>query len=255
MTSTHPLDAPVRTSLDGAHAGFSLRHGTAARYDPEISPFLALGEAGSADDWADLAALLGPGGSGALFDPPPLPGGWLRLRTYDALQMVATAVTAVPPYAAGDPVAAPVTQLGPDDLPDVVDLVHRTEPGPFESRTPELGRYQGVRVEGRLVALAGERMHPPGWTEVSAVCTDPAYRGRGLARRVVAAVAGGIVARGEGAFLHVMSDNRAAVRSYEHVGFTVRRSLPIVVVRAPRAPRAPRGPAAGGGGSRARVPD
>ena len=87
-----------------------------------------------------------------------------------------------------DPARFPIVTLGLDDVPDMLDLVDRTEPGPFTPKTIELGTYLGVRVDGALIAMAGERMRPPGYTEVSAVCTDPAFRGQGLAAYLVDAV-------------------------------------------------------------------
>jgi predicted GNAT family acetyltransferase len=117
----------------------------------------------------------------------------------------------------------------------MLDLVARTEPGPFRKRTIELGTYLGIRRDGRLIAMAGERLHPPGWTEISAVCTDPGYRGHGLATRLVRAVAAGIRARGETPFLHAAADNTYAIRMYERLGFTLRRTTTFRAVRIPAA--------------------
>jgi predicted GNAT family acetyltransferase len=118
------------------------------------------------------------------------------------------------------------------DVPEVLDLVTRTKPGPFLPRTIEFGRYLGIRRNGRLVSMAGERMRGPGWTEISAVCTDDAYRGQGLAARVVRAVAAGIAGRGETALLHVDRKNSSAIRFYENLGFTVRAEMDFVLLEA-----------------------
>ncbi|WP_408996793.1 GNAT family N-acetyltransferase, partial [Streptomyces scabiei] len=139
---------------------------------------------------------------------------------------------------------------GPADVPEILDLVARTAPGPFLKRTVELGTCLGIRDRGRLIAMAGERsemgvppaggwgrIHPPGWTEISAVCTDPHHRGRGLATRLVRAVAAGIRDRGETPFLHAAADNVTAIRLYESIGFTLRRRSTTVAVRSPGAPR------------------
>ena len=99
-----------------------------------------------------------------------------------------------------------------------------------------MGTYLGIRHRGRLIALAGERLHPPGWTEISAVCTDPAYRGRGLATRLVRAVAAGIKERDEWPFLHAAADNTNAIRLYESIGFTLRRRTVFSLVRTPESP-------------------
>ena len=111
-------------------------------------------------------------------------------------------------------------------------LVERTRPGPFLPRTIELGTYLGVRDDGVLVAMAGERLHPPGWTEISAVCTDPAARGRGLATRLVRALVHGIRARGEQPFLHAAADN-PAIGLYESLGFRHRRGVTFAAARVP----------------------
>lgn len=122
--------------------------------------------------------------------------------------------------AAADPEALVLTA---DDVPDMLDLVARTRPGPFRPRTVELGTYLGIRRGGALIAMAGERLHPPGWTEISAVCTEPAHRGQGLATRLIRAVAAGIRARGETPFLHTAASNTTAIRLYESIGFHRRR--------------------------------
>nr|WP_198423905.1 GNAT family N-acetyltransferase [Microlunatus antarcticus] len=113
-----------------------------------------------------------------------------------------------------------------------MDLVARTEPGPFRPRTYELGTYLGLRHDGRLVALAGERLHPTGWTEISAVCTDPAYRRRGLASRLVRGVAHLVRERGETPFLHTGAANTRAIELYLAMGFELRREVEFASFRA-----------------------
>jgi predicted GNAT family acetyltransferase len=112
----------------------------------------------------------------------------------------------------------------------MLELVARTEPGPFLTRTIELGDYLGVRRDGALAAMAGERFRPEGWTEISAVCTAPEHRGEGLASRLVGALVAGIERRLEGAFLHVLATNTAAIRLYEQLGFRISRTPRIAVV-------------------------
>ena len=117
------------------------------------------------------------------------------------------------------------------DVPEMTALVERTKPGPFLPRTIELGTYLGIRDgDGALIAMAGERMHPVGWTEISAVCTAPEARGRGLASRLIRAVAHGIRTRGEIPFLHTSDDNPAR-RLYDAMGFTLTSTVPLEVVR------------------------
>ena len=125
--------------------------------------------------------------------------------------------------------------LGPADVPDMLALVERAQPGPFRPETIRMGTYLGIRRHGRLVAMAGERLHPPGWTEISAVCTDPEHRRRGLGKRLVRAVAGGIRERGETPFLHAAATNVTAIRLYESLGFRLRRTSTFGAVQVPVA--------------------
>jgi ribosomal protein S18 acetylase RimI-like enzyme len=127
----------------------------------------------------------------------------------------------------------PLLTLGPDDVDDMLDLVARTRPGPFLRRTIVLGTYLGYRQDsGKLVALAGERLHVDGYTELSAVCTDPDARGRGIATALMQELVTRIAARGETAFLHVASENDTARSLYETLGFTVRRTIEFAGLRA-----------------------
>jgi predicted GNAT family acetyltransferase len=115
-----------------------------------------------------------------------------------------------------------VEQLSIADVDEMLALTELTKPGPFGKRTPELGTYLGIRDGGRLVAMAGERLRLPGFTEVSAVCTHPEYQGRGFARMLISAVVRQITERGETPFLHVAQVNTRAIRVYEELGFKTR---------------------------------
>ncbi|MGW4668758.1 GNAT family N-acetyltransferase [Streptosporangium sandarakinum] len=115
----------------------------------------------------------------------------------------------------------------------MLDLVARTQPGPFWPRTCELGTYLGVRDNGTLVAMAGERLRPPGWTEISAVCTAPEARGQGHAARLVSALVARIAARGERPFLHVAGTNTGAIALYERLGFETRTPVTFRGFRTP----------------------
>lgn len=225
-STPHPLDNPAWSSLSGPHSSFAERVGRAARYPSDVAAFTALADPADPAAWADLASLLGPGAeavvTGASTDPPP---GWQAVEHVAGVQLVDTSLRAEP-----DPQAV---RLGQADADEILDLVARTRPGPFRQRTVTLGTYLGIRHEGRLVALAGERLHPPGWTEISAVCTDPAHRGRGLATRLVRAVAAGIRERGETPFLHTAASNTSAIRLYESLGFTLRKRTTFLAVRTP----------------------
>jgi ribosomal protein S18 acetylase RimI-like enzyme len=219
------LDHPAWASLTGPHARFAETVGRAARYPSDVSPFAAIAP-DSDDGWADLARLVGAGGGFALAgEDRPLPAGWEVRWKGVGLQMVDTGLRAEPDEAAVALTAA--------DVPEMMDLIARTRPGPFLERTIELGTYIGLRRGGALVAMAGERLRPPGWTEISAVCTDPSMRGQGLAARLIRALVVGVRARGDTAFLHVVGTNVTAIRLYEWMGFAVRREVTFQSVRAP----------------------
>ncbi|MGW0787874.1 GNAT family N-acetyltransferase [Streptomyces sp. NPDC002911] len=226
LEASHPLDNPVHSSLTGPHAHFAEGRGRILRYRPDVTPWLALPDAPDAQDWADVAALAGPGAPVTLtaFREPP-PAGWEIVFQAEGVQMVDDTVDSAP-----DPEALP---LGPADVPEMLDLVERTRPGPFLPRTVELGTYLGIRRSGVLVAMAGERLHPVGWTEISGVCTDGSVRGQGLATRLIRAVAHGIRERGETPFLHAAASNTSAIRLYESLGFTLRRETAFMSALVP----------------------
>lgn len=226
MIADRGLDHPAWTSLQGAHKQFAQTHGDAARYQPDVAPFVAVSDTPGSNVWADLFALMGAGGTATLIDPPqPWPAGWEVVGTGQGVQMVEESVVGVHD--------AETVELVATDVPEMLDLVARTKPGPFLPRTIELGRYLGIRRDGRLVAMAGERVQPPGWTEISAVCTDEAYRGQGLGARLVRAVAAGIHDRGDRAFLHAHATNASAIRLYESLGFVLRRTRTFTTVQLP----------------------
>lgn len=224
----HPLDNPVLSSLTGPHARFAERRGNVLRYPVDVCPFVAMPGEPDEVDWANAAGLVGPGGLlplAGLRVPPP--AGWEVAARGEGVQMTGESLAV-----AADPEAV---VLGSPDVPEMLELIRRAKPGPFLPRTFLLGTYLGIRQDGALVAMAGERLHPAGWTEISAVCTDEAWRGRGLATRLVRAVGAGIRARGETPFLHAAATNSTAIRLYEQLGFRHRRTTVFGAVRVPEA--------------------
>jgi ribosomal protein S18 acetylase RimI-like enzyme len=215
--------------LSGAHARFAVWSGRIARYDREVAGFIGHPLELDERDWADLAALVGPSTEVSLRGAHVPPSGWEVLGQMGSVQLDGSAFEVAP-----DP---DVVVLGAEDVPQMLDLVERTKPGPFRVRTIEMGTYLGLLDDGRLVALAGERMHPAGWTEISAVCTDPRFRKRGFSTRLVRAVGYGIRARGEIPFLHARADNAPAIRLYESLGFTLRKRSVLTLARTPDDPR------------------
>jgi len=224
-----PLDNPVYAALSGPHAGFAQRQGRVLRYAADVAPFLALPSDASDSDWQDAIALLPPGAMAAIGgDGLAVPESFTVVMTFELLQMVGEDVDG-----ARDPEAV---TLDAADVPEMLELVAVTEPGPFLARTVELGKYIGIRRDGALVAMAGERMRLDGWTEISAVSTAPAYRGQGLASRLVRALVADIQGRSEHVFLHVMVSNTSAIRVYEELGFRVRGRRTLSVVLRPETP-------------------
>jgi ribosomal protein S18 acetylase RimI-like enzyme len=221
----HVLDNPVWAALTGPHAHLAETAGRAARYPAEVSPFHGLADPDDPRAWADLAALAGPGNEVFVACMPDPPEGWEVVAGAQGVQMLGTSLRAEP--------AAEAVPLGPGDIPEMLELVSLTEPGPFAPRTAELGLYLGIHHEGRLIAMAGERLRAPGWTEISAVCTHPAHRGKGLAGRLIRAVAVGIRERGEMPYLHAAAANTGAIRLYESLGFTLRSHPTFRVLRTP----------------------
>ncbi|WP_300682260.1 GNAT family N-acetyltransferase [Nocardioides sp.] len=228
------LDNPAWHALTGPHQRFAQSRGAARRYQPEVSFASALAAPWDPTDpgWSDLADLAGPGQvvtlTGAQITPPR---GWDVIETGQGYQMVDIAVDAAP-----DPEAV---ALGAADVPAILDLIARTKPGPFLPRTIELGGYLGLRRDGELIAIAGERMHPAGWTEISAVATDERYRGQGLAGRLVRAVAHAIRERGDHPLLHAAQTNINAVRLYEALGFKTRIHTTFALLRTPTSQTGP----------------
>jgi ribosomal protein S18 acetylase RimI-like enzyme len=222
----HPLDNPARAGLLGPHRHLAQRRGDVVRYPGDVSPFIGFPDRPDEAAWQDLAALLGPGSiAGIPGLVGPLPADWEVVTDIPGVQLIDVGLRAAPDHEA--------VPLGPADVPQMLALVARTEPGPFLPRTVAMGDYLGIRRGGALIAMAGERLHPPGWTEISAVCTDAEFRGQGLGTRLVRAVADGIKRRGETPFLHAAASNVTAIRLYESLGFRLRRRTEFRGVRVP----------------------
>lgn len=125
---------------------------------------------------------------------------------------------------------AEIRQLTANDAPAMVALAKLTEPGPFHLRTIELGIFYGVFHGETLVAMAGQRLSPPGFVEVSAVCTHPDARGHGYAPLLMSTVMDEIIARGKTPMLHSLASNEAALAIYRRLGFTFRRNLNLAIL-------------------------
>ena len=223
------LDNPIWNALSTRQSQFAEGDDFAQRFQPEIGPLAGLPEQ-STEAYQSLGRLFKPGEPAVLFleEEPRLPQGWNLLKHDSLVQMICPN----PPQgsAFGKATGTHWESLGAEDVPAMLELTALTEPGPFRPRTFELGGFVGVRQGDRLAAIAGQRVAPPGFTEVSAVCTHPEFRGRGYAQLLVAAVARATHERGDIPFLTSYTHNTNAIRVYEAVGFVARRTLHLAVI-------------------------
>lgn len=223
--STHALDDVVWNTLRTRQRHFALGDERALRYPSAVTAFGALADR-SAASYDALRALIEAEGPVALVAAGEIvpPAGFSVVRRGTLVQMVRAGSDD------GDGHELPHVTLGTEDVPEMLALTAATQPGPFGSRTVELGGYIGIRDEGRLVAMAGERMKLDGFTEISAVCVDESARGRGYAAGLMKQVIAKIRARGETPFLHVFTSNHAAITLYHALGFVERRALHLTVL-------------------------
>jgi predicted GNAT family acetyltransferase len=224
--TAHPLDRVVWNSFTTRQAGVALRDGGALRVDPDFGLFAATADH-APETLAALSRMIhahgGEVGVVERFDPPAVPETQITKRAV-LNQMIAVDL------AAPKPVAFQIEPLSDADGPQMLALATLTAPGPFFSRTHQLGAFVGVKIDGQLVAMAGERMQPEGFTEVSGVCAHPDHRGKGYAARLMLHVAHKIVARGETPFLHSFADNTGAIALYEALGFRFRCEQVLTVL-------------------------
>jgi predicted GNAT family acetyltransferase len=224
---SHPLDRPIWASLTTRQATLAKGGPHAFRFDPDYAMFAAVADDTEAS-MAGLADLVRSYGETALVEAQPLcaPAGLTVVSQAICHQMIAR--RPVPPGR----LDFEVVDLTEADAPQMYDLATLTRPGPYFRRTHQLGDFVGVKADGRLIAMAGERLKPDGFTEVSGVCTHPEARGRGYAGALMRIVAARIVARGDTPFLHVYATNRGAIALYETLGFELRQPLTMTVLSA-----------------------
>ena len=219
------LDRPVWHALTGRQSRLARAGGAAVRIDPAYGPFAAACDTNPAGLGALTATLAGSDDAIALVEAEawPIPPGARISATGELLQMVCEAPT---PGEADPRIAV----LGEADAADMAALALATEPGPWSTKTHRYGQFYGIRIDGRLAAMAGERMLLPGLAEVSGVCTWPEFRGRGMAAALIRRVMAGFLARGDTPFLHSYAHNTGAIRLYESLGFRATRTMHLTVL-------------------------
>ena len=224
-TSRDVLDRPAWHALAGRQAELSVGDHRALRFAPEYGPFAAAVD----NSIASLSALAGLAGGNELWllekDQEIVPPGCIVVRRAECLQMVASSVVPGTRNLAFE-------DLGHDDAQMMLALASLTVPGPFSTRTYRLGSFIGIKEGGHLVAMAGERMKPGNFTELSGVCTHPDHRGRGYAGFLMRVVASRILERGESPFLHCYASNAGAIALYESLGFERHQSITATILMA-----------------------
>jgi predicted GNAT family acetyltransferase len=225
--TAHILDRPVWNALTSRQAHLAAGDpATALRFLPQINAF-----GGTPDNTPDQLTALGiltprDGGVAIVERHRVVPPPDLIAMIEEPVHQMAAARIASP-----DDEDPDIVPLGDADAAEMQALAELTQPGPFYARTHEMGEFVGIRENGRLIAMTGERMRVPGFTEISAVCTHPDARGRGLAAKLMRVVGARILARGEQLFLHVYPHNKAAIAVYERLGFRHRADMRLTVLR------------------------
>lgn len=220
------MNNPIWSALTTAQAHFAIGGPIAKRYPAEVAPFMAVAEptAAAADALADLVA---PGEVVNIISlTPRLDQGWELLATADVVQMIWRDDAPIP---AED--ATGIDLLGDADTPDMLELTALVFPGYFRRRTPEMGEYFAIRQDGKIAAMAGERMKMFGYEEISAVCTHPNFTGRGYAARLIDLLVARQLKRGIVPFLHVNASNARARALYVRLGFVDRVTLPLWLLK------------------------
>ena len=228
----HALDNCIWQALTTRQAQFAESFEQARRFVREVTALCAFAEP-SPQSYAALGELVGVRGTAAVFldNAYEARPGWERVAGAPLLEMVCDNGRQMRSDSVPETITPQILRLGPQDAAEMVELATLTRPGPFGLRTHELGTYVGIRGEGKLVAMAGERLKVPGYTEVSAVCTHPDHTGKGYARVLMEEITQGIGERGEISFLHVRQDNLRAVALYERLGFRTRSTVHYAVLR------------------------
>ncbi|MEO6315378.1 MAG: GNAT family N-acetyltransferase [Chitinophagaceae bacterium] len=218
------LDNPAWAALNRTQRQFSIGTDHAKRYRRGILPFAACA-GGSAGSLETLDSFTAAGESLYIMGDqlPLLPAAWkITLELPCAQLWLNKEVASLPVDLPG---MSTVVRLGETDRREMYELVNQVQPGYYDIDTPLLGRYVGIRKDGKLVAMAGERMRLTGFSELSAICTLPGYTGKGYAQQLISALSHTHARSKERSFLHVAISNERAIRLYQHMGFEQRRTI------------------------------
>ncbi|TWW00110.1 GNAT family N-acetyltransferase [Chitinophaga pinensis] len=212
------LDNPVWQALQTVHRSFAQGTPQVQRYPAGVLQFMGCADPATADinellPWTSVGEKLI-----IIGELPVLPDNWQLVRQLDCIQMTCEAAL---PVAEKEEVIA----LNENDIPDMLALTGLVQPGFFFEGTPLLGQYYGIRQEGQLVAVAGERTKVTGMIEVSAVCTHPSFTGRGYAQQLVTHIMATNISAGNALYLHFVNSNERARKVYELLGFKYRRPI------------------------------
>lgn len=218
----HVLDEPVWTALTTHHNHLAIGGGAALRYPPDISPLAAV----LTDDTASLlqlSSLFAPGETIVMVRKAPvaMPPGFAPVTMARLVQMVAIRSFDL----SADPRVERLTSVDEDQIYDLATLAR---PGPFARHTMRLGEFWGIKQDGRLVAMAGERLRQENWVELSGVCVEPGQRGQGYARLLSSHVTARIADRGEKSYLHCLESNEPAISLYRSLGYEIRATMNVI---------------------------
>ncbi|AKD53922.1 GNAT family N-acetyltransferase [Spirosoma radiotolerans] len=219
----HPLDNPVWSALTSGNQAFALGNDQAKYYPPLIAPFVAVAEP-TRVHFEALRDTIPYDQPVAMFtqesqlDPSP----WVLVNRIDGFQMLFEG-----PTPEGQEAGVKLTD---NDIHQMLALTKLSPPGPFLSRTIELGGYEGIFAGDQLVAMAGRRFDSGAHVEISAVCTHPNHTGKGYARRLIDSQIRQIRAEGKLPYLHVRADNSRAHSIYEQMGFVTRSEMVIYIL-------------------------
>ena len=220
------LNRVVWSALTSRQGRISKGGSLARRFDPEISPFAASKD-NSADALNALAALIGRNETPVFLlqaEQILLPDTLVAEKTALGVLMTERVAKTAKSH------EYEISVLSDEDVPEMLALAELTKPGPFTSRTPELGTFLGVKLDGRLAAMGGTRLNLEGYTEISGLCTHPDYQGRGLASTLTLQIASDIRRRGDTPFLHAYADNHGAIALYRKLGFEIWSEVNVAVV-------------------------